>query len=198
MEHCVCFCSLSFTDSVLLPQPALPPHLSWIKQVMLMLSCWQGQQGYNLSPPIPDEPADEWHITVNASTVVLSGKWDKDKTLCAGCAMSPSLWTPVPLAMWVDSKEEMRSFCSSRPPSCVLAWVSFYGRKMKSAMYILVDSVRERRWCFVVIIISLVQEVKSRNFDTHPLYREPSWLLNRKMQQYLFLRRSPESQQIIY
>lgn len=120
-------------------QPALPPQLPGTKQVMLMLvlSCWQGQQGYNLSPPIPDEPADEWHITANAPTVALSGKWDKDERFVRVCTMSPSLWTPVFLAVWADSKEELSSFYSSPPPSCVLTWVSFYGRGMKSVMFIL-------------------------------------------------------------
>lgn len=45
---------------------------------MLVLSCWQGQQGYNLSPRIPDEPADEWHITASAPIGVLYEKWDKE------------------------------------------------------------------------------------------------------------------------
>lgn len=83
MEHCVS----AAPRAPRTPQrgTALPPQFPWTKQVMLMLlrSCWQGQQGYNLSPPIPDEPADEWHITANAPTVVLSGKWDEDEALCA-------------------------------------------------------------------------------------------------------------------
>lgn len=81
LKGTLCFlCTSSSTDSVLL-QSTLPPQLPWTKQLMLMLvlGCWQGLQEYNLSLPIPDEPADEWHITANAPTVPLSGKWDKDE-----------------------------------------------------------------------------------------------------------------------
>lgn len=78
--------------------------------LMLVLSCWQGQQGYNLSPRIPDEPADEWHIIANAPTVALSGKWDKGVRFARVCSMSSFIWTQVFLAVWADSKEEPKSF----------------------------------------------------------------------------------------
>lgn len=94
--------------------------------LMLVLSCWQGQQGYNLSPRIPDEPADEWHIIANAPTVALSGKWDKGVRFARVCSMSSFIWTQVFLAVWADSKEEPKSFYRNRPPSCVLSRASFF------------------------------------------------------------------------
>lgn len=105
--------------------------------LMLVLSCWQGQQGYNLSPRIPDERADEWHIIANAPTVALSGKWDKGIRFACVCSMSSFIWAQVFLAVWADTKEELKSFYRSRPPSRVLSWALFYGRWIKFFMCIL-------------------------------------------------------------
>lgn len=151
MEHCV----FSAPRAPQTPQweTALPPQFPWTKQVMLMLllSCWQGQQGYSLSPPIPDEPADEWHITANAPTVVLSGKWDEDETLCAGRAMSPSLWTSVFRAMWVES---CNLFIVVNHFLC--PYLSFILWKSSEVCYVHPGaSYQGRGCCFVVIFIRL-------------------------------------------
>lgn len=177
----LCFlCTSSSTDSVLLLQPALPPQLPRTKQVMLMLvlSCWQGQQGYNLSPRIPDEPADEWHIIANAPTVVLSGKWDESRPSVRLCSVSPSFWTPVFLTMWVDSKKELRSFYSGRPPLLCL-YSSFILWKRNQVRYVYPnregvlfffprsDNYQAHKW----------SEIEANAFSNRTL----PWLLRRRM-----------------
>ena len=166
--------SLSFTDLVL-SSPTHPHTLSpWNKtgDINVGAELLTGTTGVQVVLPNPSEPPDERHIAANAIAVVLSGKWDRDKTLCA---ISPSLRTPAPLASWVDSGEE--SFYSGWPPSFVPTCVSYYGRQINPV-----------RWCVVVMISSRVQEEKPANCDTTSLAEGCT---------HIFWR-SPESRKIIY
>lgn len=70
---------------------------------MLVLS--KGQQGYNLSPRISDEPADEWHITANAPYSGVGWEMRWRGKVCADLH-HVSFLSPVFLAVLVDSKEE--------------------------------------------------------------------------------------------
>lgn len=180
LKGTLCFlCTSSSTDSVLL-QSTLPPHLPWTKQVMLMLvlGCWQGQQEYNLSLPIPDEPADEWHITANAPTVPLSGKWDKDERFVRAvpcpCLFGHQIFSQCG---WTGRAQVLFIAVNHLPVSLL----EFHF--MEEECGLLCASCQERG----VLFHGDIHQACARGEIKHPFYQEISWLLSWKMQYYQLL-----------
>lgn len=192
LKGTLCFlCTSGSTDSVLLPNP--PSHLSSLEQSRWCKCwCWAVDRD-NRGTTCPHPSLMRQLMNGTSLLMLLQGRCLGNETKTNAlflrvCTMSPSLWIPVFLAVWADSEEELSTLYSSRPPSCALTWVSFYGRGMKSVMCILTGC------CFVSIFIRLGHEVKSRHSDTPS---QPGNFLALKRKDATIsasMRQSPESQ----
>lgn len=155
--------------------------------MLMVLSCWQGQQGYNLSPPSPDEPADEWHITANAPCVV----WEMRPRWNAMCSLHRVDHLNVRFLQQCERtlKESWTLFIAVRHLPVSLLEFRFMGEERSLLCAILTLPVRQgERVALWWSSAGFCKRCKQGTM-THTLYLYPetSCLLSRKMQRDLCL-----------